>query len=617
MWGGSGLRSVEVAGWPLRVPTVLLTHGPLLSLAVIIATSWNEPGQYSGTIEDATSWLTFLESVSEGVAIAAILMAWYAPRAACVVFAVLVQPWVIEPIDHPAYRLLYLIWPAIVLLDFVLRARQRAIATRIERFSSVHGPLEVLDLPWLRRALATALGAAVVAGMGLWVHERNELIALGERAEPGIGVVTAVDTAFDEVDMRVQRKTYEFFVDDASEYKVGSRHRVMVDPTGARRPYGTEDADPDGWSDLGVPVGGGLVLAGLVAFVPGRRRRRLQDLATHETVWVGALAREHPVHSGMEIFAIDDTSGARPLVFLPALAPCFLLDPVPRRSLRSRLAQWIRDLRDWANSKSDELWDEPMDEDVETEDDEIDLPEPGTLEEVEIAGLHADGALCLVRFRDSEEVLANVWPARDRWTVRYLALRLVETVTPSRDSTGEFFAVPRLLRGTAHIGPALIGVLGFLACWWGYSDTGNLLINENGAFLIASSLTLGWLAGSWWEWEAPSIRRSRFGLRIPARLHDQLVPAAQLREVRRLNLSVLIELEDDTIEFVAPIDRSKRTRQEMLDTVERHATEALVTADSAPPWPPWLPRMLPSQATYVAVGVALMTVLPAFIRGSP
>ena len=205
-WPSGTLTSADAAPWRLRVPTAVLTVGPLLSLAVIVAASWNSPTQYSGTIAEAASWRTFGDTALTGVAVAVMVSAWFAPRICCAALALLLQPWVIGPLDHPAYWALVWLWPAIVVLDLLLSLRQRAVARWNDGDPDVPERVEVMDVRGVRIAIAALLVLAAVVGLAFWLHARSELLALGARAVPATGTVTSQDLAFDSVDMRVQRQ---------------------------------------------------------------------------------------------------------------------------------------------------------------------------------------------------------------------------------------------------------------------------------------------------------------------------------------------------------------------------------------------------------------------------
>ena len=635
-WPGNTLTSADAAPWRIRVPTAVLTVGPLLSLAVIIAVSWNSPDQYSGTIAQAASWRTFGGNALTGVALAVMVSAWFAPRICCTALALLLQPWVIEPLDHPAYWALVWLWPVIVVLDLLLTLRQRSIARWNDGVPDVPDRVEVLDVRGIRIAIAALLVVAAVAGLALWLHARSELLALGTRAVQDTGTVTSQDLAFDSVDMRVNGRNYEFYVNDAAEYAIGSVHTVFVDPLGEHRPYGTEDSDPDGWSDLAVPIGAAPVVAMLVGFVPSWRRRRLRELAASGPVWTRALVREHPTSSGVEIFAVDDPDGRVALVHLPALEPCL---PAPEHGaadgpLHSRLGGALAMLSDLLKGAEwdglDDEWDADLDDLDEDWDEDDDGWQPSflTMTEAAITGLHSDGSLCLIRVGvgAEAEVWANVRPARDRWTVRSVFMRPLyrrparrsdqDTSATTREPQPESFLVPQVIRATAIIGPLLVAVASFAVQRWMFE--GEPLATEDPIASVPAGLqALGaaWLAGTWWSRRFSLATSSRYGMRIRGGLGDVLAPAARIRDVRRLRESVTIDLDgDDRVVVFAPLDRREHERQDLLDETARIAEQARAESASAPTLPPGLPSVLPSSATLVAAVTALAALAPCFAR---
>lgn len=425
----------EARGWNRRLPTAVFTVGPFLSVALVLALDWNQPGAYPATIGEAAAWNHFAEESLNTLAVATAFTAWFAPRLSGVILAILLQPWATAPVDHPLYGILMWLWPAVLILDAALVLRQRSRAVWEESPAAPPERVRVLDVRPFRLAVAGVLVLASIVGFGLWIDHRSELIDLGDRVVQGTGTVVSQDTVVDSVEMRVGANTYDFMVGDASSYPLGTTHPVFVDPTGERRPFGTEDADPTGWSFLPAAIPIALLVAGLVGIVPTWRRRRIESLAEAGAVWTDVLVRQHPHGPGVEIFAADDSMGKRPLSYLPSLEDAWTID----ESFGSRESLWTSvqsvgpRLRTWARSRlagsedSDDFWYlEDSDDEWDSDGDDEEFPaamdwQPifAALTSAKIAGFRADGSLCLLRTAPGE-MWASIRPARDRWTLRAL-----------------------------------------------------------------------------------------------------------------------------------------------------------------------------------------------------
>ncbi len=595
------VHDLRADGWDRRVPTLVLTLGPPVVAVLAVASVWNEPAVYSGDVAEVSSWSWFLVGIPIGVALAAVLIGWFAPRPGAWAMAVGVFPPLFsEGSDGSGewFALVGWAWLAVVALDLVLVLRQRALVA-----STTPAPPATGARPWradhhllVRGALAAVVTAGIAVGFTQYAGWRSDVRALADRAVPTALPVSRVDTAFDSVFVEVDGREREFFVADAAEHPVGSTFVVYVDPTGAMPPYGAEDADPSGWSDMGVPIGAGLLLLVVVGPEVGRRRRRVEALASADDAGVPVLIRLHPLHDGIEVFADTDPEGLRPLAYLPTLEVLLRRDaPLPR---------WIDDDREEYPGLVGE-----------------------SLQPARVVGLVSDGSLCVLRTAAPDgdvAVLASVRPARDRWTLRTVAFRLGNRVLGDRvagrlsghgerDRPSEEghdlepgstpALVRRLLLGArlaAPVGVAALLVLGLVALPW---------LNEGEpagpeAFLLA--VPAGSLAAWWWGLRRDRVLPSRWGLRLTSTWLDQLVLPAEITEVRRLGHGVVIELgEDEQFELGPDPLLDEHAQQQELDQLVRAVDGARQRARDGlfDRWESNWPRRLPSVTTVVGLVV--------------
>lgn len=399
----------------LRVPTLVLTFGPAVMVALVVLLTWTEPAGYLPTLEQVVSWEETAGSVTLGLFAAAVVLAWWAPRVAAVLTLVALSP-LGDPGPGFVVRHLWLGWLAVVVADVVLRRAQ----ARVGRPAGHPLPDDVLSLarrtdPWRvpRRVTAGLLVVASLTAMLLWLDRRATFIDLAERGRPAAAVVTGVDTFEDSLDVRVGSRTYDFWVDDASTYREGQDVTVMVDPLGEARPWGLGNADPDDWSMLPMLTGVLLGVAVLLSAAgPVRRARLLLQLAPGRPGWDVEV---EPYGPHLLVRPLDDD---RPVALL--------LTPEPLDERPGGLPPWLK--RWWPSelwfpdawigdpSTLDDVWDE-----IEVDDDAP--QDPPARRPATVHGLERLGGATLVVLDDGTGLLSTR-ASRDPVTVGSLAHRV-------------------------------------------------------------------------------------------------------------------------------------------------------------------------------------------------
>lgn len=634
------LTAERAARWTLRVPTLVLTLGPTIVGLLAIASIWNDPGGLSGNLDEVTSWGEFLVGIPVGIAAACLLLGWFLPRPGAWAMAVAVFPPLVHDDLFPnGANWFYPVawgWIAIVALDLVLVLRQRDLSSWL--------PTRADGDPTERWRADHHLGARLLAGIllvgavvtcvALYLNWRNDARDLSRRAVPVAAVVVSNDTFDDSVVVKVGGKRVDLFVNDAAEHPPGSTYTVFTDPTGRMAPYGAEDADPSGWSDMGIPVGAALLLLTLNCVEIGRRRRRAEHLAADGGHGARVLVRWHPVHDGVEVFAVDDTAGEHPVAFLPKLeplVPASSTDAGGARGAGEDLTGFVRHLAGLPDPTDARVT--RHDHEDGTEDPDAD-DEPGLAElrQARVVGLVSDGSICVLRIQDGGEeiVLASVRPARDRWTLRTVALegpsrvmghplvrplaklaerrsnRILETNEDHAPDRGEFRPSPllrtavRLLRRAALAGPPLLVLVGLIGLPW-------FLRGEGLGFgAIVPALVVGRFAEWWWNLAQPRVQGSRWGLRVRQGWLDHLVLPEEITEVRRLAREVVIELgENDAYEFGLDPFLDEPYDQRELDavvaTVERARLDQAAHQNTS--WVAGWTRRLPSPGSVAGLVV--------------
>lgn len=630
------LTSDRGRAWARRVPTTFLTLGPALVAFLAIASVWDEPGGVSGDVAEVTSWGEFLLGVPIGAALAALLTTWFAPRPAAWVMAIAVLP-PFFPDGYGWFGVVAWGWVGIVVLDFVLVLRQRGLSawtpvstTRSRRWRGDHHL-------GARLVAGIVLTAVIATCCTLWLHWRGEARELANRAVPVEVEVTDVDTFVNSVFVKIHGRTTELYVNDADEHPVGSSVVVYTDPTGQMGPYGAEDADPAGWSDLGIPVGAAAGLLLLVLFEVTRRRRRVETLAGRDDPGVRVLVAPHPVHDGLEVFAVDDLHGDNPLAFLPKLE---MLVPYVRDEASGfqgglhELGRFVRFLLGVPVHRLELDSARPLDpmHGLEGNNPWEDLLDAG-IREASVVGLDNDGSLCVLRLPGHEHAMfASVRPTRDSWTVRTLwsigvqrllgsrllpagRHRLTARVLDDFEPPGEVVAnePPPLTLGalqrSARVGPPCLVLVALMGLPWALQGDGL------GFAALPPSLAVSSFAVWWWALGRPRVLLSRWGLRLTYGWLDHLVLPSEITEVRRLAQEVVVELEDgEYYEFEASPVPDELARQSELDnivtTVEQSRRQAL--EQQLQRWEPHWPRRLPSSATLVGVCVLLSWAVVGF-----
>ncbi len=399
----------------LRVPTLVLSFGPAVMVALVVLLTWTEPAGYLPTLAQVVSWEETVGSLTFGLFVAAVVLAWWAPRVAAVLTLVALSP-LGDPGSGFVVRHLWLVWLAVVVADVTLRRAQ----ARVAHPAGHPLPDDVLSLarrtdPWRvpRRVTAGLLVVASLAAMLLWLDRRATFIDLDERGRPAAAVVIGVDTFEDSLDVRIGSRTYDFWVDDASTYREGQDVTVMADPLGEERPWGLGNADPDDWAMLPLLAGALLGVALLVSAAgPTRKARLLRDLAPGQPGWDVEV---EPYGPHLLVRPPDDD---RPVALL--------LTPEPLDERPGGLPTWIRDR--WPSELSfpdaciddpstlDDVWDE-----LELEDD--DPQDPPARRPATVHGLERLGGATLVVLEDGTGRLSTR-ASHDPVTVGSLAYRV-------------------------------------------------------------------------------------------------------------------------------------------------------------------------------------------------
>lgn len=646
MTAPTSLTLAEGRQWARRVPSSVLAVGPVVVAVLVVASIWNEPAGYSGDVELVTSWSEFLLGLSFGPVFGGLLLGWFAPRLGAWLMALAVLPWTFgdDTIAETAVwtSLIAWVWIAVVLLDGVLVLRQRSLSEWAPAPSASPVRWRAEHHRGVRLVAAVLLLAAITFGFVRWLDWRGDLRALAERAVPVAATVTESDTFFDSVFVELDGETREFAVNDARDHPVGSTYTVFTDPTGEMDPYGAEDADPAGWAGVGIPIGVGLLLLGLVTVEVGRRRRRLEALAADGGPGVRVLVRPHPIHEGIEVFAVDDLAGKEPFAYLPRLEPL-----VPRSEAEATgVRGGLQDLRDLLShvlgvpGRRRADLEGPAEHRFVDDEPEFLEPEPDDeLVEATVLGLVRDGSLCVVRIREQGEelVLGSVRPARDSRTVHALWQAAVDRVlrrpsaaprtTRMKESVEPRYEVPRRRREdpgelswiarhglrvaykTARFGPLALPLIGYFGVRW-------LLAGEGlGPGVLVPAAFVATFAAWWWGLARGRVLGFPRGLRVTYGWLDHVVLPGEIIEVRRLAHEVVLELEDDEQYGFLAIDvLSEPDRQSELDdiiaTVARAREEA--RAGRLGRWESSWPRRIPSSSTLVGVVVFVAFVLGGF-----
>jgi len=174
-------------------------------------------------------------------------------------------------------------------------------------------PLQHLtDRSRSRSVIGTILMVIAVGAFGWYLHEREELRELDDRAVTATATATATvtsqDAFFDLVTMKVAGKKYDFFADDVKDYPIGSKQQVFVDPTGEHRPYNHEDVNPSGTMVLPTLVAVLLALAAAVLALPRRRIAQLRELADRGGDPARAVVVADPHSRGLLVYPVGYTS---------------------------------------------------------------------------------------------------------------------------------------------------------------------------------------------------------------------------------------------------------------------------------------------------------------------
>ncbi len=430
------VRSVtheNVRGWNKRVPRLLVALGMPMTLLIAVASlpvDGNDP-----TIEQAASWSDFLGNSLVGVAILAAASAWYLPRVCLWVCSSLAL--ITASVSGETYVQIFgAVWLVVAVTDAASLRRQVRLS---EDWRDPHLSRDSLPLQHLSgrtrsmSAIGTALIIVAVGVFGSYLHERNDLRELDDRAITATAVVTGQDKFFDAVTMRVDDTKYEFLVDDAKEYPIGSKQEVFVDPTGEHRPYNHEDVNPSGTMLLPILMAVLLALGAAALVLPRRRLARLRDLADHGGDPARAVVVADPHSRGLLVYPIGHTPFRHPVALIPRPVPVWgsgfavpardfvrFADPTIGNTFNpyERHSPWDPQInRQTAESKPIEVWMlNPWDRSI--------FASPT---EVFINGFRRDGSHVLVEHVDSQGT-PHLWaasgPVRDPNTIRRLFARM-------------------------------------------------------------------------------------------------------------------------------------------------------------------------------------------------
>lgn len=592
----------------LRVPDLVFTLGPTVTVVLVVVLTWDEPGGYLATLDEVVSWGSFLSDLTFGMFLGVVLLAWYVPRPAALLTTVALLPW-FDPGENLLVRQLWWMWALVLVADVILRNAQAHVSRPpgSALAPDVAAAVGAFD-PWrLERRVATAvLLVAAVGVSAVWLDRRETFAALDGRAVSGTGVVEAVHPDVGYLDVTVDDSTYEFWVDDAPSFEVGRTVPVMIDPTGAERPWGLGDADPDGWTDLVVLAGALLALALAVGATGPLRARRLRTLLEdqHDPGWL-----------------VDVTWDDDDLLVSSAE------DPRHRALARLQGVVGFGDGDPDAGDDDDRWLTDAELEDLHRLDPEGEVHDERPSGPATVHGLTTLGGPTVVVL-DDQEVLVALRPARDPWTLPF-AKDLVGSPdswawwrrsggaagypTPAEHQRVDEATVDVPLSPVRHLLPwagPLVGVLVVIVLvgtWW---MTSGDLDSEDGPGWVWIALVGAAVADGLAVLHTaarPPLTVAGETLRLHATFSTLHVPSSRVVRVRRRHDYVAVDL-TDPVETVSVHDDPAWGR---LDDLARIAQEAADARSS----PGARTTVRPGQGALVAAATAA-AVLAGALLGS-
>lgn len=294
------------ATWRHRVPPVL-PWALALALVLVGAQEADHRPDALDSMDAWTSWATFAGLAGCAALLVVPVLGFLSPRLAAAVVAVTSVP-CFGLLDGVG-RALVAVLVVVLVLDLVLRARQRRLARRWDgphqAVRSAHDP-EVW--PWVLGASLLAVVAVTVLAVALVL--RHEDRALADRAVPVPATVTAHDDDLDELELETEDYWYWVPVWDAGRYRYGQQLTLLVDPQNDDAVHVVGDVDPFmGGTPVATLAGLPLGVAAMLLVVPVARRRRIRRLERHGGAIVHARASLLPRAGGLLLHSTRDERG--------------------------------------------------------------------------------------------------------------------------------------------------------------------------------------------------------------------------------------------------------------------------------------------------------------------
>lgn len=623
----SALSSDAARGWPTRVPHGVIAAGLPLTVVVMIVFASSDD-TYVRTVEEAVSLRHLATYGLSMLSAGAALLAWAVPRVCLAVFVTCCMLAAVVGGDANEVAAGF-VWAPIAALDGVLALRQQAISADWPR---EHATITNRDAAgvmagfwrWesLSLAVVAMIGAAVA--LGWWVNGRADLIAFDDRAVAESVVITKVDAWLDTVYADVNGKEREFWVDDASTYRVGRDMTVRVDPKGEFSPMGPDDADPRAITDIGA-LFAPLLFLGLLLIVTPRHRDRRTMLAAADQRPVRALVR--PSLSNDEVIEIMTTDGR---VIAIACGATYIgdFDELDGDDDDEELLI----TGEGPNSYQVDLSGLPPNTDLDEW-----LEEPVPVPEMEpnpaldtsprtalIFGLERYGRSVLIQLigdrGTSPDMLISARPLRDPYTVKSLFGRvtgqdrerdqqpsqptakvdLPEVAPPSMRTPSMLHSS---LVATRTFGP-LAGLIGlWFAVWW-LNEPDNPSVWD-----ILEGTAQGGFAGfgfaQWFALERPLARLGRLGVMLPGTIFDRLIPDHRLVSIRlgKRSATIVLRAPDERVGVI--VDPESPHVDADLAELRRVVNTAIARRRPAPAGLS-LPRSLPAPGGMVVLASALV-----------
>lgn len=307
--------------WRHRLPSSLLWAVTLALVLVAFFDSDVDADLRPGALDSMESWTSWatLAAFAGGAALLVVpVLGFLSPRVAATVVAVTSIP-CLGLLDTTGRTLLAAL-VALLVLDLVLRARQRRLARRWGGPHQDVRPRRRPDVwPWALGAALLALVAVAVLTVALVLRHEDRSVA--ERAVAVTATVTAHDDDLDELELETEDYWYWVNVWDASHYRYGQPVALLVDPRNDDPVHVVGDVDPLSGGTFvamlaGIPAGA----AAMLLAVPVARARRRRRLERHGGALVHTRATVLPRAGRLVLHDAPDERGrAAPLGTLRAL----------------------------------------------------------------------------------------------------------------------------------------------------------------------------------------------------------------------------------------------------------------------------------------------------------